>query len=150
MPGNLGATLVAGRQVRRGRVNAADRSGLWVEIEDEEIVPCDILVGSPGEALRLQPGDPVLVMLPTSERERACVLGVITRYAPQERNLLSPDVETLKASEIVIEAGKRLELRVGMGRVTITEDGRICIEGQHLLSSAKALNRIRGAAVKIN
>jgi hypothetical protein len=51
---------------------------------------------------------------------------------------------------IVLDAKKEILLRCGEGSVTIGKDGKIVIKGTNLLSRAKGVNRIKGAAVNIN
>ena len=53
-------------------------------------------------------------------------------------------------SAVVIEAGTSLEIRVGESRIMITEKGDIVLTGNNLLSRARRVNKIRGAAVNIN
>lgn len=50
----------------------------------------------------------------------------------------------------VIEASRIIELRCGEASLTLTADGKIMLKGRNLLAHAKQLNRIRGAAVRIN
>lgn len=52
--------------------------------------------------------------------------------------------------ELVLEAKKRLVLRVGEGSITIRADGKILIKGKDLVSHAKRMNRIKGGAVSLN
>lgn len=88
-----------------------------------------------------EPGDPVLVWR-ESETD-GTVLGKI--------GLQGDASETAQeADEVVLEARKRLTLRVGGGSITIREDGKILIKGKDLVSHAKRMNRIRGGSVAIN
>jgi hypothetical protein len=51
---------------------------------------------------------------------------------------------------LVLVAGKEIVLRCGAASITLLMDGTVLIKGTRLVSSATGLNRIRGAAVKIN
>lgn len=51
---------------------------------------------------------------------------------------------------VVIEAKKRLELRVGKASIVIDEQGKITIRGAHLLNRATGPIRIKGGHVDIN
>jgi hypothetical protein len=51
---------------------------------------------------------------------------------------------------LVVVADREVELRCGRATIVLAPDGTIRIKGTNLLSSASALNRIRGASVKIN
>ncbi len=50
----------------------------------------------------------------------------------------------------MIEAKRELELRCGEALVRLTRDGRVVVQGIQVSSEAKGLQRIRGAAVRIN
>ena len=51
---------------------------------------------------------------------------------------------------VVVAAEKRLELVCGESSITLTEDGKILVKGVNVLNQATELNKIRGAAVRIN
>jgi len=51
---------------------------------------------------------------------------------------------------IVFDAKKEIVLRCGKGSVTIQANGKIVIKGTDLISRSKGMNKIKGAAVRIN
>lgn len=51
---------------------------------------------------------------------------------------------------IVFDAKKEIILRCGKGSVTIQANGKIVIKGTDLISRSKGMNKIKGAAVRIN
>ena len=51
---------------------------------------------------------------------------------------------------IEIQCRKAIVLKVGKATIVITPAGRIVVRGRHVLNHASAVNRIRGATVKIN
>jgi hypothetical protein len=51
---------------------------------------------------------------------------------------------------IVIEAQKKLELRVGKASIIINEEGKITVRGAHLLNRSSGPIRIKGGHVDIN
>ncbi len=51
---------------------------------------------------------------------------------------------------LVLEAARELVLRCGAGAIRIAADGTVRIEGRDIRSSARRLQRISGAQVRIN
>jgi hypothetical protein len=51
---------------------------------------------------------------------------------------------------LVFSSDKEIVFRCGSASVTLMADGTVLIKGTRLVSSSSGLNRIRGAAVKIN
>ena len=107
-----------------------------------EAVPCQILHTSEGPALRLAPGDAVLVWL--SGPEDGVVLGRLGGRRP------AAAAPAEAPEELVLEAKKGLTLKCGDGSITLREDGKILIKGKDLVSHARRTNRIKGGAVAIN
>jgi hypothetical protein len=56
----------------------------------------------------------------------------------------------LDGRRITIDAREEIVLRCGNGSVKLRKDGTIIIKGTNLVSRAKAANKIKGAAVRIN
>lgn len=85
------------------------------------------------------------------------IIGVIqdepvAAFPPQEVILDRNEAKEIivDRERIVLDAKKEILLRCGKGSVTIGKDGKIVIKGTNLLSRAKGVNRIKGAAVNIN
>ena len=133
-------------QIVRASVVAVQETGHQVRVRcliaEQEMVECEVLSMSPGQAGLLAPGDAVLVWRSGREGELPVVLGRIGGEPPVPVSQI-PD-------ELLIEAKHSLTLRVGAGSVTIREDGKILIKGKDLVSHAQRLNRIKGGAVQIN
>ena len=113
-----------------------------LEPESGRTLACDVLESPGGLQVALAPGDPVLVWHSGAREDRGVVLGRIgraTRSADRELE-----------GQLVIETPKGLTLRCGKGSISIKADGRILIKGEHIVSHARQLNRIRGAGVAIN
>lgn len=101
-----------------------------------------VLLHVGGPALRLVPGDEVLVLL--AREGQAIVLGRVGPSAESDAsNAQLPD-------EIVLEARRGMTLRVGEGSITLRADGKILIKGKDLVSHARRMNRIRGGSVSLN
>jgi hypothetical protein len=52
--------------------------------------------------------------------------------------------------KFVVTAEREIELRCGEASITLTRAGKVLIKGEYVLTRAKRLNRIKGAAVSIN
>ena len=96
------------------------------------------LVLQTGLPLTPNAGDTVLVCLPEREEELPVVLGRVAAYG-----------ETGKPDELVIEAGRSLELKCGEGKLTIRRD-KVLVKGKEVVSRAKGANQIKGGSVSIN
>lgn len=117
---------------------------IQTDSEPSACVLCDYLVTTPGPQLLLSTGDPVLVLLPTSEGGKGCVLGKIGVYKKPK-----PTEEPVP-EHVLVEARKELTLRCGQGKVTLRHDGKILVKGQDVVSHARRSQRIKGGSVSIN
>ncbi len=52
--------------------------------------------------------------------------------------------------EIVLTAERKIVLRCGKASISLARDGRVTIQGEHLLSRSRGVNRIKGGSVQIN
>ena len=52
--------------------------------------------------------------------------------------------------KIAITARREIELRCGESSITLTRAGKVVIKGEYVITRAKGVNRIKGAAVSIN
>lgn len=52
--------------------------------------------------------------------------------------------------KVVFDAEKEIELRCGKSSLIMKKDGRIVIKGTQVVSRASSVNKIKGAAVRIN
>jgi len=57
---------------------------------------------------------------------------------------------TIDGERITFDARKEIVLRCGKGSVKIRKDGKVIIKGTNIVSRARGINRIKGAAVNIN
>lgn len=132
---------VASGTVIRGTLTAIREDGaLEVEADHEAArYVCDTLQLPGGAPHDLKTGQRVLLVPPRDRAERGCVLGVIGKYEPPTEQ------RTLK-----IEAEDGLVLKCGAGQISIDAEGAIVIRGTKILSRAKAVNKVKGAAVQIN
>lgn len=77
---------------------------------------------------------------------------ILTAFVQEEseQRVGAPDYLKVDGEVIAIEAARELELRCGEASIRLTQDGRVIVKGIQITSEAKGLQRIRGAAVRIN
>lgn len=90
-------------------------------------------------------GDPQRPVITGFIKEQPLVLG-------EEISLDANDIRELFAGEenVVLDVRKRFEIRCGKSSFILHEDGKVVIKGTHIVSRASEVNKIKGAAVKIN
>ena len=142
--------VLESRALVYGVVESVRSDHLLVGLDGETVIVREALRRFGEVEKPLGVGDRVLVAVPGGDLEHACVVGVVESIVQAGAAAGEGTERRLTGRRIVVEAGERLELRVGDNQIVITEDGRILIQGQNLLSRARALNRIKGGAVQIN
>lgn len=132
---------MAGMQIVRGRISAISPDGkIFVENEiDRSCLACDFLRTSAAPLPILTQGDLVLYIFDET-LDRGYVLGLIQRYIPEEE----------VPHHLKFYAKAKIELRCGKSSLTMDREGKVIIKGAQLVSRASGVNKIKGAAVKIN
>jgi hypothetical protein len=51
---------------------------------------------------------------------------------------------------MIVSARKQLVFRCGRASITLTEDGKVLIQGTYLSSRSSGVHRIKGGSVQIN
>ena len=125
-----------------GQVSAVDADGsIHVATGSGATLVCDWLEGPLGLAVRLAPGDQVLMIM-VEGAHRPIVLGRVG----------SPSKEGVAAANrnCVVEAGESLSLKCGESSIDLRADGKVMIRGEDVLVRAKKTKRIRAGTVSIN
>ena len=141
---------------RPATVTAITKDGLITVRLGEADIDC-LFVRSAATAPDIQPGDTVLMAPPATGETTGYVLGLIEPYIPKPDRLAEkltrgrPAEQTTIEDQIVrIKADKGLVIECGKGAIIITQDGKVQIKGEELLSRARRMHRIKGAGVNIN
>jgi hypothetical protein len=110
--------------------------------------------------ISLKPDDKnreVLLTFDKGDPRRPIIVGFIQNRPVIEEasKMLKLDRESLEdivldGRRITFDARDEIVLRCGDGSVKLRKDGTIIIKGTNLVSRAKATNKIKGAAVRIN
>jgi len=148
---------LGGRDTIVGRIAAVTEDGvIWVDFED-----------NPGKPLRAMTtavisvqdvGRKVLILFERGDRRRPIVVGCLSDKAVQgpaqeialKLNRQRHDEVRVDGRQVVIEAAQELLLKCGKGTILVKSDGSIVIKGTRIVSRAKGIQKIKGAAVSIN
>ena len=73
------------------------------------------------------------------------------RVAARARDALPGDLEVRVDGETLrLSAESSIELRCGKARLVLRRDGRVTLEGAHIVSSSTGPHRIKGATIALN
>ena len=97
-------------------------------------------------------GREVLVVFEDGDASRPIVLNVLQPAAPllREVQVTLPEEAKLDASRVLLEGKDEIVLSCGAASITLRRNGRVIIRGVQIESHAAGLQRIKGAAVKVN
>jgi hypothetical protein len=125
-----------------GMVNAAEPLVTYPRNEGSSPVKARTLVAICQKAV----GQQAVLAFEEGDIARPIVLGLVKTAEPTGRNV------TIEADgdRFVVNAEREIELRCGEASITLTRAGKVLIKGEYVLTRAKGLNRIKGAAVSIN
>jgi hypothetical protein len=98
-----------------------------------------------------QIGRHVLLLFESNEQAAPIVIGVLREAHDYPAAETPPQVEFQADGErLLVSAKKRLVLRCGRASITLTEEGKILIQGAYLSSHSSGVHRIKGGSVQIN
>ncbi len=137
---HTGWEVVVGKIV--GMMNAAEPLVTYPRSEGSSPVKARTLVAICEKAV----GQQAVMAFEEGDIARPIVLGLVKTAEPTGGNV------TIEADgdRFVVNAEREIELRCGEASITLTRAGKVLIKGEYVLTRAKGLNRIKGAAVSIN
>jgi hypothetical protein len=149
------AELVQNQEVMRGRICGIETDGTLVvssQMDSDDLCKCDLLHTGGNSGIELEVGALVLYLASNDQNTNGCVLGKIGKYKPNSKSekSVSNDTQEINVKSIQIVAQDNLILRCGEGSLIISKDGSIILRGSKILSRAKGVNKVKGAAVQIN
>lgn len=98
-----------------------------------------------------QIGKQVLLLFEGNEVAAPIVIGILREANECPAGEPPPQVEfQADGDRMIVSAKKRLVLRCGRASVTLTEEGKILIQGTYLSSCSSGVHRIKGGSVQIN
>ncbi len=148
-PASEAPQRIAGAQV--GRLVALDGNGApLVDYPGTLEGPRAALLAArcPWGPLETAVGHHVVLLFEDGDPARPLIVAWVEEAGAQAVG--APRNLRVDGERFVVEAARVIELRCGEASLTLTADGRVLLKGKNLLAHAKQLNRIRGAAVRIN
>ena len=96
-------------------------------------------------------GQQVLLAFEGGDAARPIVLGVLRVQAgwPQAEKPEQVQVDA-DGERMIVNAKQQLVLRCGKASITLTQAGKVLIEGAYVLSRSTGINRIKGGSVQLN
>jgi len=132
--------------------------GTLVAIKADGQVPLVLFEGQPGVVAArsvlpiasAQLGKQVVTVCECNDPAKPIILGVLNdgkraREPEREQVEVSADGECL-----VVSAKRQIVLRCGKASITLTDSGKVLIQGEYVSTRATGVQRIRGGSVQIN
>ncbi|KMQ50103.1 Uncharacterized protein CHISP_2963 [Chitinispirillum alkaliphilum] len=149
--------------VCRGMIKSLNQDGsITVDTMQGESLNCYLVRNCKTELIEFEPDQQVL-FIKDSREEIGYILGVVDLYLPVKKMQPSEHTQTPKTEDqnkpavakvdgkkVLIEAQNEIRLQCGKGSITITEEGKVSIRGNHLVSRSSGINNVKGATVAIN
>jgi uncharacterized protein DUF6484 len=96
-------------------------------------------------------GRHVVLLFESNEDAAPIVMGVLREGGGWPAGEQPGQVEVQADGErMIVSARKQLVLRCGKARITLTEEGKVLVEGTYVSSRSSGLHRIKGGCVLIN
>ena len=137
-------------------------TGKLIAIKDEGRTPLVLYPGQPGTAaigartvidLHGQHiGKKVVLMFEGADASRPIVIGVLREGnegwpLTEQPGQIEVDAD---GQRVIISAKDQIVLRCGKASITLTQAGKVLIQGSYVLSQSTGTNRIKGGSVDIN
>ena len=102
------------------------------------------------ELVEADVGRSATVMFLDGDPARPIVTGLLRGTPAPALQSPRPAKLELGARELELTADSKLTLRCGKSCIILDRDGKVVIRGEHLLSRATSVNRIRGGTILLN
>jgi hypothetical protein len=94
-------------------------------------------------------GAGVVLLFEAGDPQRPIVAGVL-RGQRDDAPARAPVVIETDGERLIIDAKEQLVLRCGKACITLTNAGKVLIEGSYVSSRSTGVNRIKGGSVQLN
>ncbi len=137
--------------IHLGVVARWNEEGCFVDFADNPDGPVKARVMSsvgPGRPVAGVVGREVVLLVDPSRRSPPAVLGMLEPLTPTPP-AQAPELR-VDGKRVELEAYDELVLTCGQASITLRRNGRVVVRGAYVETSSEGVNRIKGAAVKIN
>jgi len=155
--------LVAGQPAKSAAAElvAGVVIGELIALTDEGLTPLVVYPGQRGTAAIVarsvldlrgaHVGKQVVLLFEAADPDKPIVMGVLRDGQPSELDGRPGQVEVDRDGErMIVSAKVQLVLRCGKASITLTEAGKVLIEGAYISSRSTGVNRIKGGSVQLN
>jgi hypothetical protein len=163
----LDAAELLGPLIRRTIAPTADQApagvviGELIAISDNGRTPLVLYPGQPGTAALsarsvvdlhgAHIGRQIVLMFESGDARRPIVMGGLrlTDGGPIETRPDQVEVDS-DGARLIVRAKEQLVLRCGKASITLTNAGKVIIEGSYVVSRSSGVNRLKGGSVQLN
>jgi hypothetical protein len=134
--------------------------GELVAITDDGRTPLLLYPGQPGTAaVRARAvvdlhaahiGGTVVVAFENGDASLPIIMGVLRSGAGEPLDAPGQVQVDADGERMIVSAKAQLVLRCGKASITLTDAGKVIIEGSYVVSRATGVNRIKGGSVQLN
>lgn len=122
--------------------------------------PLVIYPGQPGSAaLRARTtvdvhaphiGRTLVLMFEGGDRHRPLIMGLVREENPRPAAVAGHVEVEADGERLLVTAREQLVLRCGKASITLTQAGKVLIQGAYVSSRSTGVNRIKGGSVQLN
>lgn len=141
-------------------VQVGDDGQIWVDFPENPSTPATarsiVLMDIKEWRQAMDSKRPTLLVFQGGDPCNPIILGFVqtTRIDTLMDTLMTsvekPQQIIVDGEKVVIEAKEEIVLRCGKGSICLYKNGRVVIKGTNLVNRSRGVNKIKGAAVRIN
>jgi hypothetical protein len=144
-----------GVRLLTGRLDGLDAEGRVLFLAASESAPRVVSIGLPlpdGAVVKAARTGRRAFALAADDGSPPILVGLLReRVAARERDALPGELEVrLDGETLRLSADSSLELRCGKARLVLRKDGRVTLEGAHIVSASTGPHRLKGATIALN
>ena len=155
LPPALATLETAEARVRCGHLDGLDDEGRILFRAEGADAPVPVTIGvelPDGALVKAARTARRAFVLQTAGGAPPILVGLLReRVASRSRDALPGDLEVRVDGETLrLTAESSIELRCGKARLVLRRDGRVTLEGAHIVTSSTGPHRIKGATIALN
>lgn len=153
-PEFLSAALSAEATTVAGHLDGLDDEGRLLFRPEGEDAPLPVTIGvelSDAQLVQAARTGRRALVLPRAGAPPVLIALLRERVGAEARDAAPGELQVRVDGEtLVLRADKEIELRCGRSRLKLRKDGRVMLNGAHIVSASSGPNRIKGASVALN